>query len=81
MQITIRSAMLAACLLTANAQAQVTVHDAWVRATVPQQKATGAFMQLQAAKDTKLVAASSSLTPAVEIHEVSDGLSCKVVSD
>ncbi len=48
-----------ATLLAAHAHAQVTVKDAWVRATVPQQKATGAFMQLSAAKDTKLVSASS----------------------
>jgi copper(I)-binding protein len=35
-----------ATLLAAHAHAQVTIKDAWVRATVPQQKATGAFMQL-----------------------------------
>ena len=62
----IRSLAFAAALLAAAAtsQAQVTVKDAWIRATVPQQQATGAFMQLSAAKDTKLVAASSPLTPA-----------------
>ena len=42
---------LAALALASAAQAQVTVKDAWVRATVPQQKATGAFMQLVSAKD------------------------------
>ncbi len=52
------------------AQAQVSVNGAWVRATVPQQKATGAFMQLNAAKDTRLVSASSPLTPVVEVHEM-----------
>ncbi|WP_432727832.1 copper chaperone PCu(A)C [Variovorax sp. W6] len=61
----------AALLLTANAaNAQVTVKDAWVRATVPQQKATGAFMQISAAQDTKLVSASSPVTPVVEVHEM-----------
>lgn len=65
-----RLSMLAACLLTASAQAQVTVHDAWVRATVPQQTATGAFMRFESASDLKLVAVSSPLTPAVEIHEM-----------
>jgi len=61
----------AALLLTAHAaHAQVTVKDAWVRATVPQQKATGAFMQLSAAKDTRLVSASSPVTPVVEVHEM-----------
>ncbi len=46
MKLVIRTAIVAASLLAATAQAQVTVKDAWVRATVPQQKATGAFMQL-----------------------------------
>ncbi|CAA2108501.1 copper chaperone PCu(A)C [Variovorax paradoxus] len=60
----------AAALLGAHAHAQVTVKDAWVRATVPQQKATGAFMRLDAAKDTRLVSASSPVTPVVEVHEM-----------
>ena len=59
-----------ALLIAASAHAQVTVSDAWVRATVPQQQATGAFMQLQAARDTRLVSASSPLTPSVEVHEM-----------
>ena len=70
MKLVIRTAIVAASLLAAAAQAQVTVKDAWVRATVPQQKATGAFMQLQAAKNSKLVSASSPLTPSVEVHEM-----------
>lgn len=71
MKIAIRSLVTAAVLIAAAAaQAQVTVKDAWVRATVPQQKATGAFMQLQSTKDTKLVSASSPLTPNVEVHEM-----------
>jgi copper(I)-binding protein len=52
------------------AQAQLVVKDAWVRATVPQQKATGAFMQVQSAQGGKLVSASSPLTPVVELHEM-----------
>lgn len=72
MQTTTRTLVLAAAMLAATAasHAQVTVKDAWIRATVPQQQATGAFMQLSAAKDTKLVAASSPLTPVVEVHEM-----------
>jgi copper(I)-binding protein len=71
MKLAIRSLVAAATLIAAAAaQAQVTVKDAWVRATVPQQKATGAFMQLQSTKDTKLVSASSPLTPNVEVHEM-----------
>ncbi len=33
--------------------AQVTVKDPWVRATVSQQKATGAFMQITSAQDAR----------------------------
>jgi copper(I)-binding protein len=49
--------------------AQVSVTDPWVRATVPQQKATGAFMQLSSAKGTRLVDARSPVARA-EIHEM-----------
>ena len=70
MKLTIGSAIIAAALLVTAAHAQVTVKNAWVRATVPQQQATGAFMQLQAARDSKLVSASSPLTPTVEVHEM-----------
>ncbi len=57
-------------LLALPAFAQVTVTDPWVRGTVPQQKATGAFMQLTAAQDTRLVAARSPVAGVVEIHEM-----------
>lgn len=54
----------------AQSQSQVTVSNAWVRATVPAQKATGAFMQLQSVADARFVSASSPLTPTVEVHEM-----------
>ncbi|TDP61497.1 copper chaperone PCu(A)C [Roseateles toxinivorans] len=69
----LRTPLLAALLgaaLLATASAQVAVKDPWVRATVAQQKATGAFMQLTAAKDTRLVAVSTTLTPMAEVHEM-----------
>jgi copper(I)-binding protein len=60
--------------LTASAWAQVPanveVKDAWLRATVAQQKATGAFMQLTAKADTRVVQASSPIAGVVEIHEM-----------
>ena len=65
-----RITLAAALLLTGFAHAQVSVQDAWVRATVAQQKATGAFMRLESAQDTKLVGASSPLTATVEVHEM-----------
>lgn len=63
-------AIAGAALIAAPAHAQVTVHDAWVRAAVPQQKATGAFMRLTAAQNARLVAASSPAAGVTEIHEM-----------
>ncbi|MDP2867357.1 copper chaperone PCu(A)C [Methyloversatilis sp.] len=57
-------------LITAPAMAELTVKDAWVRATVPQQKATGAFMQITAPKAARLVEASSPVAGVTEIHEM-----------
>jgi len=51
--------------------AQVTVKDPWVRATVAQQKATGAFMQITSAQDARLVEARSPVAGVVEVHEMS----------
>lgn len=71
MKLPFRSLFAALALASAAcAHAQVTVSDAWVRATVPQQKATGAFMRLRAASDARLVSASSPLAPVVEVHEM-----------
>ena len=56
-----------ACLA---AHAQVSVKDAWVRATVAQQKSTGAFMQLSSAKPVRLVAVSSPVAGIAEVHEM-----------
>jgi hypothetical protein len=65
------SLILASALLAAApAWSQVTVTQPWVRATVAQQKATGAFMTLTSAKDVRLVGASSPAAGAVEVHEM-----------
>lgn len=63
-------AALALALCTWPALAQTTVEDAWVRATVPQQKATGLFARITSAQGGRLVAASSPLAGVVEIHEM-----------
>lgn len=52
------------------ALAQTTVKDPWVRGTVPEQKATGAFMQLSSAQGGRLVSAASPVAGVVEIHEM-----------
>ncbi|ABM93653.1 copper chaperone PCu(A)C [Methylibium petroleiphilum] len=71
----IAAALLCSALATA-ASAQVAIQDAWVRATVPQQKATGAFMQLTAAQDSRLVSVQSTVAALVELHEmtIQDGV-------
>ena len=61
---------VSALFLSLGASAQVTVKDAWVRATVAQQKATGAFMQLQSAQDAKVISAQSPVAGVVEVHEM-----------
>ena len=58
-------------VLTVSAFAQnVTVTDAWVRATVPGQKASGAFMKITANANTKLIGVSSPVAGVAEIHEM-----------
>ncbi|NMM05959.1 copper chaperone PCu(A)C [Polaromonas sp.] len=57
-------------LFVSSAFAQVTVRDPWVRATVPAQKATGAFMQVISLQDARLVEVRSPLADVVEIHEM-----------
>lgn len=64
------AATLALALCTATATAQVTIDDAWVRATVPNQPATGAFMRLNSPTDTRLVAARTPAAAVTEIHEM-----------
>jgi copper(I)-binding protein len=64
-------ALLALFVLSYPAVAQVLVAEPWVRATVPAQKVTGAFMQLTAPQATRLVEARSPVAGVVEIHEMS----------
>jgi copper(I)-binding protein len=57
--------------LSLHAQAQTSVEDAWVRATVPGQPATGAFMHITSTTDSKLVGVSSPVARNVQIHQSS----------
>lgn len=70
-----RSTLLATlCALPLSAaiaqDLQVSIKDPWVRATVPQQTATGAFMQLTAPQAARLVEARSPVAAQAEIHEM-----------
>lgn len=48
----------------------VDVKDAWARATVPGQKATGAFMKITAKDGAKLVSVTSPVAGVAEVHEM-----------
>lgn len=56
--------------LSTSAWAQTTVKEPWVRATVPQQKASGMFAQITSTTGGKLVSATSPAAGIVEIHEM-----------
>ena len=50
--------------------ADVAVQNAWVRTTVPGQKASGAFMTLTAKADLQLVGVSTPVAGVSEVHEM-----------
>jgi hypothetical protein len=63
-------ATVTSTLFALPALAQTTVTDAWVRGTVAQQSATGAFMQITSATGGKLLSVASPAAGIVEIHEM-----------
>jgi copper(I)-binding protein len=72
-------ALALSALIAGPALAQVAVKDAWVRATVAGQKATGAFMQLADPAGGRLVEARSGVAGIVELHEMTmDGSTMKM---
>jgi copper(I)-binding protein len=56
--------------LAFQVSAQTRVDDAWVRATVPAQSASGAFMTVTADSDSKLLSVASPVAKDVQIHEM-----------
>ena len=66
----LRSLLLLAAIGAAPVWAQVKIDNAWARATVQGQKATGAFMTFTAAQTTRLVAVSTPVAGVAEIHEM-----------
>ena len=63
-------ALFAGSLLSASALAQVTVTEPWIRATVPAQKVTGAFMRVQSAQAARLVGVQADVAGRAELHEM-----------
>ena len=66
----VRQLGLIFALIAPCAAAQVIVKDAWVRATVPQQQGTGAFMQITSPVDARLVEVQSPAAKVAEVHEM-----------
>ncbi len=67
----LKTLTLIAALACGSLYAQtVEVKDAWVRASVPGQKATGAFMKITAREGAKLVGGSSPVAGVTEVHEM-----------
>lgn len=64
------AALIASIALASNAFAQITVTNPWVRATVPQQSASGAFMQIRSIDRARLLAVSSPVAASVQLHKM-----------
>ena len=69
MKLKIIAALFALSCAAAQAQ-NVSVQDAWVRATVPGQQATGAFMKITAKDGGTLISVSSPASGVVQVHEM-----------
>ena len=67
--ITFSGTLLLCCATVCGAQ--VTVDGAWVRATAPGQKITGAYLKITSATTSFLVGGSSPAAKTVELHEMS----------
>lgn len=57
-------------LVMGSAWAQVSVTAPWLRATVPAQKSTGAYLHLQSVASARLVGVSSPVAAAAEMHRM-----------
>lgn len=62
--------LLTAMVSTSLAAQTVEIKDAWVRATVQGQKATGAFMTLTAKNGASLIGVSTPVAAVAEVHEM-----------
>ena len=62
--------MLSLLGMSLHVSAQTTVDDAWVRATVPGQPSSGAFMRITSTTDSKLLSVTSPVAKNVQIHKM-----------
>ena len=64
-------ASLAICVSCGWADAgSVTVHNAWVRSTVPGQEVAGAYMEITSAKEARLIKVETPVARMAEIHSM-----------
>lgn len=69
--------------MSLHVSAQTVVDDAWVRATVAGQPASGAFMHITSSTDSKLIEVKSPVAKTVQIHQSTmknDVMSMKTVA-
>src|SRR6266705_1978201 len=68
----VRSALLllGTTALGSTLAADLEVKDAWVRGTVPAQKATGAFMQISSKSGATITGAASPVARVAEVHQM-----------
>ena len=62
--------MLSLLGMSLHVSAQTTVDDAWVRATVPGQPSSGAFMRITSTTDSQLLSVTSPVAKNVQIHKM-----------
>jgi copper(I)-binding protein len=70
MKTTHLSMLLASALVSGAALAQVTVLDPWIRATVPAQTSSGAYMQLSSKQDARLVGVRTPVAGNAQLHQM-----------
>lgn len=70
MKVLVAAALLASAATLPAWAANVSVTDAWARATMPGQQVSGAYMQIRSDADARLVSVSSPAVPRVEMHEM-----------
>lgn len=64
------AALMAVVVSTSAVAQSIEVKDPWVRAAVPGQMGTGAFMKITARDGSRLVSASSPVAGVTEVHEM-----------
>lgn len=70
MKTTFAAALLISAVSLPGWAAGISVTDAWARTTVPGQKVSGGYLQIQSDTDARLIGVSSTAVPRVEMHEM-----------